>query len=168
MKNQNKYILVLSLFVLSLVSCDQERLEPVSTVADGGGKLDTYMAYTIGTESETDMYGRIVFYLDDLGRTQVQVSVYNSTVGTMYPTAIMVGAIGDESTTSMALYDLEGKEASGLFYAELSDSKFYTITDTTFYDALPSLDAHINVYSGAGDIIAAGNIGANADPVETN
>lgn len=153
--------------ILTMISCDQERLEPELETADGGGTLDTYTAYSIGEKSDTAIYGRVVFYLDDLGRTLVQVSVYNTEEGTLYPTRLMEGMTGDESATLISLYDVEGKESNGLLYGELSDSKFYVISDTAFYDTLSGLDAHISLYSGT-TVIATGDIGANTEPVEVN
>ena len=130
--------------MLMIVSCDQERLEPIMTVAEGGGKLTIYSAYAIGTESDTDIYGRIVFYKDNIGRTLVQVSVYNTEVGTLYPTSIMTGPVGDEGSPLIALYDIVGKQANGLDFGELSDTKLFTITSTAFFDALTDLDPYIN------------------------
>ncbi|WP_149275199.1 hypothetical protein [Pareuzebyella sediminis] len=155
------------LILLILVSCDQERLEPVLTAADGGGKMTSFMAYTIGTESDSDVYGRVVFWKDAIGRTQVQVSVYNTEVGATYPVSLVNGSVATAGSELMAIYDLIGKETNGLVFGELGENKFFTITDTAFYDALPALDAHISIYSNGG-VIASGDIGANATPIEMN
>ncbi|MBG48733.1 hypothetical protein ACFSSG_09230 [Euzebyella marina] len=167
MKNIIKHISSALAMLLILASCDQERLEPVLTAADGGGKMTSYTAYSIGTESETDVYGRVVFWMDAAGRTQVQVSVYNTEVGSTYPVSLISGTSAAAGSELMALYDLIGKESNGLVFGELGESKFYTITDTSFYDALPELDAHISIFS-SGAIIASGDVGANAEPVEMN
>lgn len=167
MKKIITYISYSLFLLLILASCDQERLEPVLTAADGGGKMTSFMAYTIGTESDTDVYGRVVFWKDGLGRTQVQVSVYNTAIGVSYPVSLVNGSSAMAGGELMSLYDLIGKEANGLVFGELGESKFYTITDTAFYDGLPALDAHISIYSD-GSVIASGDIGANADPVEMN
>lgn len=166
MKKTIKHISIITL-LLTFASCDQERLEPVLTTAEGGGKMTAYMAYSIGMESDTDVYGRVVFWKDAASRTQVQVSVYNTEVGTTYPVSLMMGGIGEEDTELISLYALIGKEANGLVFGELGENKFFTITDTSFYESLAALDAHINIYSSGG-IIAAGDLGANAEPVESN
>ena len=53
---------------------------------------------------------------------------------------------------------------------ELSTNKFFLIADTSFYDALETLDAHVSISLSPDDdtIVASGNIGANADPVDSN
>lgn len=163
MKNIRMILMVLGLVVLG--SCDQERLEPEYETAAGGGTLKTYMAYAIGMESDTDIYGRVVFYEDALGRTLVQVSVYNTTVGEVYPTSLVSGMVGDDASELLSLYAVEGKEYNGLLFGEMGTNKFYTITDTAFYGSLSDLDAHINLYLD-GSVVATGAIGANADPVE--
>ena len=167
MKNLIKHISSALILILTLSACDQERLEPVLTTADGGGKLTTYMAYSIGAESETDVYGRVVFWKDGLNRTQVQVSVYNTEVDASYPVSIFMGTTDTPGTELVTLYDLIGKESNGLVFGELGESKFFTITDTSFYDGLPALDAHISIFS-SDSIVVSGDIGANAEPVETN
>ena len=72
--------------------------------------------------------------------------------------------MGAEIDTVVTLDDVSGDTG------ELNDSKFYLIPDTTFYDALTSLDAHINIYLSDADdtVVASGNIGSNAEPVDSN
>ncbi|NJB71678.1 hypothetical protein GGR42_002140 [Saonia flava] len=148
--------------IISTFSCEHERLEPVLTTAEGGGTLTKFIAYTIeSVDAGTDIYGRVVFWEDTAGQTLVQVSVYNTVAGEMYPTSIMMGDIGMETSTMLDLYDVSGDSG------ELSDTKFYAITDTSFYDTVPTMDSHINVYSGT-TIVAAGSLGINAEPVESN
>jgi len=157
-------IILLSVLSLGLFSCEQERLQPELETAEGGGTLTEYLAYTIGsTDAATDIYGRVVFWKESaVGQTFVQVSLYNTPETEMLPVSILDGAIGDESSISLSLYDVDGSTG------ELSDSKFYVITDSSFYDSIMTLDAHINIYDGSGTILSAGDLGSNMDPVESN
>ena len=148
--------------IISTLSCEQERLEPVLTTAEGGGTLTKFTAYSIeSVDADTDINGRVVFWEDTAGQTLVQVSVYNTTAGEMYPASIMMGDIGMETTSIVDLYDVSGDTG------ELSDTKFYAITDTSFYDSVPTMDSHINILSGS-TIVATGGLGINAEPVESN
>ena len=49
-------------------------------------------------------------------------------------------------------------------------NKFFVITDTDFYDSIMTLDAHVSISLSPSDdtIVATGDLGINADPVETN
>ncbi|MDE3742579.1 hypothetical protein [Maribacter polysaccharolyticus] len=158
---RNIFIILLS---IGLFSCEQDRLEPELETAEGGGTLSSYMAYTISSvDAATDVYGRVVFWEEPtLSRTLIQVSLYNTTDSELLPVSILDGAIGDESSVLMSIYDVDGSTG------ELDESKFYTVTDTDFYESLSTLDAHINIYDSTGTILAAGDIGSNADPVESN
>ncbi|WP_423997442.1 hypothetical protein [Maribacter sp. IgM3_T14_3] len=166
MRNYIKNILLLTLVFGLLVSCEQERLEPVLTTADGGGTLNTYTAYTIESTDPmgSNVYGRVVFYKTTLDQTLVQISLYNTIDGIMHPALILDGPSGTGTTTSITLDNIDG--SSG----EFSSSKFFVITDETFYDSLGMLDAHVSIYLSTDDdtIVATGDIGTNADPVETN
>lgn len=56
MKTYRAIILIFTL-ALGITSCEQERLEPVLTTAEGGGTLNTFMAYTIeSTDPWVQMY----------------------------------------------------------------------------------------------------------------
>ncbi|MBC6998294.1 hypothetical protein [Cytophaga sp. FL35] len=161
-----KAIILIFILALGITSCEQERLEPVLTTAEGGGILNTYTAYTIESTDPTgsNVYGRIVFYKSTLDQTLVQVSLYNTIDEIMHPAIILGGAIGDET---MALTELDAIDGST---GEFSSNKFFVITDESYYDAISSLDAHINIYLSSADdtIVATGNIGANAEPVDMN
>ncbi|WP_209404543.1 hypothetical protein [Pseudozobellia sp. WGM2] len=165
MKTYRAIILILTL-TIGLTSCEQERLEPVLTTAEGGGTLNTYMAYTIESTDPmgSNVYGRVVFYKTTLDQTLVQVSLYNTIDEIMHPAIILSGAVGDETTTMTELDDIDGSTG------EFSSSKFFVVTDESYYDSLADLDAHINIYLSSADdtIVASGDIGANAEPVETN
>ena len=163
-----KYIknIVLFLAVVALLSCEQERLGPELETAEGGGKLTTYTAYTIDATdpSGSNVYGRVVFYKTTLDQTLVQISLYNTISGFMHPALIVEGAAGTGTTTLIALDNIDG--SSG----EFMTSKFFVITDTSFYDSLETLDANVSISLSPTDdtIVAVGDIGINAEPVETN
>ena len=161
-----KTIILIFTIALAIVSCEQERLEPVLTAAEGGGTLNTYIAYTIDATDPmgSNVNGRIVFYKTTLDQTLVQISLYNTIDGLMHPALVLDGASGIGTTTSMTLDDIAG--ASG----EFSTSKFFVITDESYYDAIMMMDAHVNIYLSPEDdtIVATGDIGINADPVESN
>ncbi len=161
-----KTILLIFTIALTVLSCEQERLEPVLTTADGGGTLNTYMAYTLESTDPmgSNVFGRVVFYKTTLNQTLVQISLYNTVDGLMHPALILDGASGTGTTTAITLDNVDG--TSG----EFSSSKFFVITDETYYDSLMMLDGHVNIYLSPTDntIVATGNIGLNADPVESN
>lgn len=165
MKTYRAIILIFTL-ALGITSCEQERLEPVLTTAEGGGTLNTFMAYTIESTDPmgSNVYGRVVFYKTTLSQTLVQVSLYNTIDDIMHPAMILSGAVGDETTTMTELDNVDGSTG------EFSSSKFFVITDESYYDSISDLDAHINIYLSSADntIVASGNIGANAEPVESN
>lgn len=163
-----KYIknIVLFLSVVTLLSCEQERLDPELSTAEGGGRLNTYTAYTIDSTDPagSNVYGRIVFYKTTIAQTLVQVSLYNTVPGLLHPAILLEGPVGTEGTTMVTLDVVSGDTG------ELNDSKFFVITDTSFYDSLMDMDSHINIYLSDADstIVASGNLGANAEPVESN
>ncbi|MEO9891419.1 hypothetical protein [Aurantibacter sp.] len=164
MKTYKTIILIISIS-LGILSCEQERLDPVLTTAEGGGTLNTYYAYTLDSTDPMgdNVYGRVVFYKTTLDQTLVQISLYNTDEAVSYPALVIDGAVGTEMTTSMTFDNIDG--ATG----EFTESKFYVIADTAFYDSIMDLDAHVNIYMPSDDsIVASGNIGMNADPVETN
>ena len=155
-----------SIMTLAFFSCDQERLEPVMNVADGGGTLTSYLAYSIDSipGQQTHIYGRIVFWEDNLGQTLVQVSLYNTIQDAVHPALLEEGVAGAGSTVLTELYDISGNTG------ELSVNKFFVIPDKEYFNGIPGMDMHINIYLGRGDdtIVAAGDLGLNADPVESN
>ncbi|MGJ8735662.1 hypothetical protein [Zobellia laminariae] len=201
-----KTIILIFTVALGLLSCEQERLEPVLTTAEGGGTLSTYLAYTIESTDPTgsNVSGRIVFYKTTLDQTLVQVSLdspefsalYDSTdpFEIFYPSAIMGGAVGTEITTMMTMYDVKvfakqfDEDATQLdiddydrdgnteeklpflnFYAEFGENKFYVVNEAGFYESISEMDSHINIYADDGTtIIASGDLGLNAEPVESN
>lgn len=161
-----KNILLTIVATLGLFSCEQERLDPILTTAEGGGTLSEYMAYTIASTDPagSNVNGRIVFWKDNLDQTLVQVSLYNTIPDLKHPALIMDGMIGTGTTTMVALDDISGDTG------ELDSSKFFIITDTAFYDSITEMDAHINIYLSDTDatIVASGDLGLNAEPIETN
>jgi len=94
----------------------------------------------------------------------VQISLYNTIADTFHPAILVDGAFGIGSTTMMTLDDIDGSTG------ELAANKFFLIADTSFYDALTALDAHVSVSLSPTDdtIVAAGDIGANTEPVDSN
>ena len=165
MKNYIKNI-VLFLSVVTLLSCEQERLDPILTAAEGGGTLNTYTAYTIDSTDPagSNVYGRIVFYKTSIDQTLVQVSLYNTVPGLLHPALIIDGPTGSGGATMLTLDNVSGDTG------ELDTNKFYVITDTSYYDSITAMDSHINIYLSTTDdtIVATGGLGINADPVESN
>lgn len=163
------YIKKLSVFTVLLItfsSCDLEPLESAQEVAEGGGTLDTYTAYTINSTDPTgsNVYGRIVFWKTDLSQTLVQISLYNTVADIMHPVLLVDGAAGIGTATMMTLDDVDGSTG------ELTTSKFFLIADTAYYDSITTLDAHVSISLSPTDdtIVATGDLGINAEPVETN
>jgi hypothetical protein len=164
MKNQMKsHISLVSLLLILNVftACEQEGVEPSLQVAPGGGTLTSYSAYTISyVAGPDDVYGRIVFWKESTGKTLVQVSLYNTVEGTSYTTGLFSGTAASGSGNKVQdLYTISG--ATG----EFETHKFFVIADADFYGSLSSLDAHIKILS-ASDLIASGDVGVNATPVE--
>lgn len=161
-----KHILFLALVLGLSVSCEQERLEPVLTTAEGGGTLNTYIAYSINSTDPmgSNVYGRIVFYKTTLDQTLVQVSLYNTIANMEHPAIILSGAIGIEANTMLTLDTIDGNDG------QFMSSEFFVISDTSYYDSILTMDSHINIYLSTTDdtIVAAGNLGINTDPVESN
>ncbi|MGB2758355.1 MAG: hypothetical protein WBC58_00235, partial [Maribacter stanieri] len=128
-------ILLLTMIFGLLISCEQERLDPVLTTAEGGGTLDNYIAYSVMSTDPmgSNVYGRIVFYETSLDQTLVQLSLYNTIDGEMHPALIVDGAADMGSTTIIALDDVSGSTG------EFMTNKFFVITDTDFYDSIMTL-----------------------------
>lgn len=147
-----------------LASCEQENYEPATSALPGGGTVTTYKAYALGAADPQgdNIYGRIVFYKYSATVTLVQMGLYNTDSETSYVSEIYSGALAEGSTTvSRTLDNVDGE--SGAF----ATFKYFTITDETFFDDLNAYDAHVQVKAGA-LMVAAGDIGANAAPVEEN
>lgn len=156
-------ILVTALAIAGLLSsCEQEYFEPANSVMPGGGTVTTYKAYTLGSADPAgdNIYGRIVFYRYSSSVTLVQMGLYNTDPETQYVSEIYSGALADGSTTVSRTLDHVSGE-TGAF----STFKYFTISDGTFFDALPDYDANVKVKLGA-NVVAAGDIGLNARPVE--
>lgn len=174
MKRYITRLSLLTIFLLAFSSCELERLESAQETAPGGGTLTEFKAYTIESTDPmgSNVNGRIVFWKTNLEQTLVQISLYNTIPGELHPALIFEGAVGTDVTTMMTLDSVDGDSG------ELSQSKFFIIPDTDFYDSIEEdvdagingLDAHINIYLNPTDdtIVATGNIGSNADPVASN
>jgi hypothetical protein len=158
-KRSTLFLSGLILIAALITSCEQENPEPDMNAAPGGGTISTYKAYTLASVTADDVHGRVVFWEDNSHNTLVQISLYNTEEGTQYPAAIFDGAVAEASATRLEpLYDVDG--ATGAFGV----SKFYIIHDKDFFAALQAYDAHVSVLLGD-DIVATGDVGANAAPV---
>ncbi|NJB36865.1 hypothetical protein [Croceivirga sp. JEA036] len=161
-----KKIIALIILIAAFISCDLERLEPALKTADGGGTVETFMAYTIeATDPEgSNVYGRVVFWKTDLDQTLVQISLYNTIDEMLHPAVLVEGAVGMGTTSLLPLDNVNGSTG------ELAENKFFLIADTSFYDSISGLDAHVSIALSPTDttIVAAGDIGINADPVASN
>lgn len=156
----------LVLLVITFGSCDLEPLQSAQEVAEGGGTLETYTAYTINSTDPmgSNVYGRIVFWKTDLDQTLVQISLYNTIEDIMHPAVLIDGAAGVGTAVMMPLDAINGSTG------EFSTSKFFLISDTSFYDGVMALDAHVSISLSDSDdtIVATGDIGINVDPVDMN
>lgn len=151
---------------LLIASCEQDRLEPALETADGGGTLTRFTAYTIdSTDPEgSNVNGRIVFWQDRSNRTLVQISVYNTVPGLQHPALILDGAVGMDNEIILDLGSVSGDTG------ELASSKFFIVDDADYYSSIAEMDSHINIYLSESDdiIVATGDLGSNAEPVDTN
>jgi hypothetical protein len=163
-KNIIKYnflsiVLVLILFAMMMMSCEQEEAVAELNTAPGGGTVSTYKAYSLSASTEDDVYGRIVFYKDNAGNTLVQVGLYNTEDGVLYSNGVYSGDDGEETALElMPFYPVNGTTG------EFSTNKFYVIGDKDFFEGLATLDAHFKLMKGT-ELISKGNIGMNATPV---
>jgi hypothetical protein len=147
------------LLLMFLTSCEQEGAVVELNTAPGGGTVSTYKAYTVDAATEDDIYGRIIFFKDNADYTLIEVSLYNTEEGTDYSTTLFNGAADMVDPTPVKeLYNVDG--ATG----EFGPSKFYVISDKTFFDGLADFDAHLKITAGE-TLVSAGNIGKNATPV---
>ncbi|MGB3152910.1 MAG: hypothetical protein WBB27_19800 [Maribacter sp.] len=166
MKTYITRIILIAVLLFGATSCDLERLESAQEVAPGGGTLDTFTAYTIDSTDPmgSNVNGRIVFWRTSLDQTLVQISLFNTIPGTLHPALVLDGAVGSAGATMLTLDDVSGDTG------ELNDNKLFLIADTSFYDSILTMDSHINIYLSETDntIVASGNLGVNADPVDSN
>lgn len=157
---------VLTLFIVCC-SCEQERLEAELATAPGGGTLTTFTAYAIESTDPlgSNVYGRVVFWKTNLNQTLVQVSLYNTFPDEFHPALIAEGTTGTTKPAMMLDLDAISGETG-----QLSTGKFLLISDTGYYDSIATMDAHINIYRSASDdtVVATGNLGVNANPVDSN
>lgn len=153
-------IAILTALVVFLGSCEQEYFEPNLSTAPGGGTVSTYKAYTLSSEDPggDNIYGRIVFYKYSSTVTLVQIGLYNTNPDQSYSADIYGGAVETGGTLSKSLDAVSGE--SGAF----SSSKYFTISDASFFEGLADYDASVKVMLGS-TTVAAGDIGMNADPV---
>ena len=149
------FLLAMSAF---LSACEQNKYEPNTSVAPGGGTVTTFKSYTLTSATGATVYGRVVFYKYNATVTLVEMGLYNTTSGTAYAASIYEGKA---ETATKALKPLDAiSGATG----EFSSNKFYTINEAGFYDKLPAYNASVKIMAGT-KMVASGNIGANATPV---
>ncbi|UII28741.1 hypothetical protein LVD15_10035 [Fulvivirga maritima] len=159
--------LTIAIFIVATTiifsSCEQERLEPITTAANGGGAVESYYAYEIDSMvgQGTNVYGRIVFWKDQGGNTLIQVALHNTIDDTDYPTSILAGSKGSDTEEILSLYEVNGNSG------EFRESKFYVIGDSEYFDNILLMNAHINIYltEDKNTIVASGNLGVNNTPV---
>ncbi len=148
----------LSLLIF-LSACEQNKYEPNTTVAPGGGTVTTYKSYTLTSATGATVYGRVVFYKYSSTVTLVEMGLYNTVSGTSYASSIYEGKVSESSAKALKPLDtISG--ATGSF----STSKYYTISEAGFYDKLSAYNANVKIMSGT-TLVASGNIGGNATPV---
>lgn len=156
----NRTITLLLTATVLFASCEQENYEPNLTAAPGGGTVTTFKAYTLGSTTLEDIYGRVVFYRYTDKVTLVQIGLYNTDEESSYTASIFNGdLIGASTEELVALDNVDG--ATGAF----STSKFFIINGAGFYDGLGDYDANVKVMLSA-SVVSEGDIGANAEPVE--
>jgi len=160
-KNDILPALLALVILIALISCEQATVTPKLNAAPGGGTLSAYKAYTLDAAPGQDVHGRIVFWKDNANNTLVQISLYNTSDDTGYPTGLYKGTSDAAPATElMPLYSIDG--ATG----EFGVNKFYVIGDKSFYGGIDALDAHVRILAGS-TLVASGNVGRNSKPVET-
>lgn len=169
--NRISTLIMLIYASFSFVSCEQERLDDALEIADGAGTLTSFKAYQLDSVAGqgTEVYGRAVFWKGLEGYTYLQVSLHNISEDAVHPSAIFAGSTESTGSELMELYTIENT-GEGYDFGEFSTSKYYVITNVEFYDGLEIYDANIKIMAGSSDntIVSSGDIGVNADPVETN
>jgi len=156
--------------LLLYMSCSDERIEPLSQVDGIGGTLSIFKAYSLESIETDDPYGRVVFWESpDATITLVQISLFEVPEDANYTSEIMSGAYSGMSSTTLTPLDNISNTGEGYTFGEFATDKFFLLTDIATYgiDVLDNLDAHVIVMNG-GTVISAGNIGANAEPIEQN
>ncbi|MCX6215474.1 hypothetical protein [Spirosoma sp.] len=160
--NKGSVIPAIGLFLAMLVflsSCEQNKYEPNTSVAPGGGTVTTYKSYALTSAAGSTVSGRVVFYKYSASVTMVEMGLYNTVSGTAYSSAIYEGKVADNSTKSLKTLDaITG--ATGDFAA----NKYFIINEAGFYDKLATYNANVKIMSG-NKVMASGNIGSNALPV---
>lgn len=152
--------IVAVIIFIALVSCEQDPVTPKLATAPGGGTLSNYKAYALDpAPGQGDVSGRVVFWKDNANNTLVQISLYNTSEDTGYPTGLYKGSADAGPVAElMPLYSIDGTTG------EFGVSKFYVIGDKNFYNGIDALDAHIRILAGS-TLIASGNVGRNSKPV---
>ncbi|MEM9328596.1 MAG: hypothetical protein AAGA85_23215 [Bacteroidota bacterium] len=171
MKTAKNSIYTLLLMVLSVgfVACEQESFEPILTTEAGAGTLTEFTAYELSAMAGDSLNGRVVFWRGNDGKTLVQLSLYNVGMEEEMPSAIIGGATGDATGMLVDLYTVTNT-GEGFDFGEFSTAKYFVIDDLDFYDGLAEYDAHVTVYADNSltAIRTQGDIGLNADPIESN
>lgn len=194
MKTFNKifFLGVLSCSAVLFNACEQERLEDALEIADGAGTLTQYKAYSLDSVAGSgEVYGRAVFWLGLDGKTLLQISLQNVAKNAVFQSSVLEGATSSPGAMVESLYNIENNgeiydpytgpddvdnddddtnDASddiNLLYGEFSTSKYYTMKSPTFFDDLDTMNIHISISDGA-DLISIGDLGINANPVESN
>ena len=160
--NKGNLIPVLGVFFSLLVflsSCEQNKYEPNTTAAPGGGTVSTYKSYTLTSATGSTVYGRVVFYKYSTAVTLVEIGLYNTNTATAYASSIYQGKLSESSATVLKPLDA----ISGTT-GEFSSNKYFTINEAGFYEKLSTYSANVRIMSGT-TIVASGNIGGNAAPV---
>lgn len=161
--NVFRYTALSALFLILIglsTACEQQNYEPNMNVAAGGGTLSTYKAYTLASTDGKNIYGRVVFYKYNSTVTLVQIGLYNTASGASYASSIYKGKLS--ATTLTALKPLDSISGTT---GEFATNKYFTISEAGFYDNLSTYDANVKIMLGS-TLVANGNIGANATPVE--
>ncbi|MBV6640470.1 MAG: hypothetical protein KI791_07120 [Cyclobacteriaceae bacterium] len=164
MKNHIYKLLIVTAVSVCLISCADERIEPETFTAPGGGTLTSYKAYALDSvPGFGNIYGRAVFYPTTTGYTLLQVSLYNVMEGSSHPAVMIAG------TDVTELYTIENT-GEGYSFGEFSTAKYFVINTPSFYAGLDTYDASIEISLSTADatVVTSGGIGLNADPVESN
>lgn len=142
-----------------LSSCEQNKYEPNTSLAPGGGTVTTYKSYTLTSATGSTVYGRVVFYKYSTAVTMVEMGLYNTISGTAYTASIFEGKAAESSTKTLKTLDAVSG-ATGSFAA----NKYFVINEAGFYDKLTAYNANVRILQGT-KLVASGNIGGNASPV---
>lgn len=162
LKNLFSIFILAAVLMTILSACEQEGVTPELDAASGGGTITTFKAYTLDSIPGTgNIYGRVVFWLDNTSNTLVQISLYNTKAGLSYPSGIFQGKVEAGSSESViAFTSVDGEKG------EFSPYKFYVIDSDDFFDGIDDLDAHVTIFLDDTPV-AVGDVGKNAEPVLT-